>query len=584
LASSYTAIMTVDGNHLVVGNLLTSQEFWVPNWKDDRFKIENYNFGGTNYTHSSLVNTFSSLPNYLGNLSFADLQALTGSEVYNKTLMENTLAFYGKYIANTKPEILADASYDSKVGFAVSGTFSIDDEAVSTIDLSILSKPDWLDVDLDNLTFTGTPGRKEIGEHNLILKAVDEFGAQDFKTIPIKVISANSALVGYPKLKFDKDSLIVDLQKSELSDADGVAKQKSYWEISRKSGSKITVEDVDELNLSPIDFSLSNPLADVFILGGEKALKGAQLKIDSYVDDLATFTKTNASGQFALDTVPSGPVKISLAPDEIELSSRVEVEDTLGNTETKYAEKLILNSLEETVNLSDVLASLKHIIGLKSVSGASFTQGDVNNDGSINLSDVLGMLKHIIGLKELPAAQVVSESYFRSKHIDFNASLNPSDQTKIDMSLDLNALAEQYGKDLLGYKVELSSQRDTEIEAAFETISETDFLVVQNPASLSMSLTANLEQVTNLRDVGIFQFATATLDQDSFDIADLKVDVEVLLEGSDQVINESFVYYFENGEHLDGAIDLTQGMQNLVIYAPGDLDGTLDDYQGYELV
>ena len=132
--------------------------------------------------------------------------------------------------------------------------------------------------------------------------------------------------------------------------------------------------------------------------------------------------------------------------------------------------------------------------------------------------------------------------------------------------------------------IKLSFQaKDTEIEAAFETISETDFSLCRT-LSLSMSLTANLEQVTNLRDVGIFKFATATLDQDSFDIADLKVDVEVLLEGSDQVINESFVYYFENGEHLDGAIDLTQGMQNLVIYAPGDLDGTLDDYQGYELV
>jgi len=319
-------------------------------------------------------------------------------------------------------------------------------------------------------------------------------------------------------------------------------------------------------------------------LGGEKALKGAQLKIDSYVDDLAAFTKTNASGEFALDIVPSGPVKISLAPDEIELSSRVEVEDTLGNTETKYAEKLILNSLDETVDLLDVIVSLKHYLGLKSVSGASFTQGDINNDGSIDLSDVVGMLKHVLGLRELPAAQVVSESYFRSKHIEFNTSLNSSDQTRIDMSLDLDALAKQYGKDLLGYKMELSSQRDAEIEVEFEPISEMDFLVVQNPASRSMSLTANLEQVTNLGDVDAFKFATATLDRDSSDIADLKIDVEVLFEGSDQVINESFIYYFENGEHLDGAIDLTQGMQNLVIYAPGDVDGTLDDYQGYELV
>jgi len=61
------------------------------------------------------------------------------------------------------------------------------------------------------------------------------------------------------------------------------------------------------------------------------------------------------------------------------------------------------------INLSDVLAQLKHIINLKELKGAAFAAGDADNNNSINLSDVLANLKHIIGLKKIDTFDIVTE-------------------------------------------------------------------------------------------------------------------------------------------------------------------------------
>ena len=581
LESDYTAIISVDNKHLVIGNTLTNQEFWVPNWKDDQFKIETYNLAGNVYTHTFLANTVASLPNYLGNVSFSDLQALTGSEVYNKSLLENTLEFYQNYISNVAPEISTKNSYNSKTGYLVEGTFSISDEATETVDLAIISKPDWLNVDLQGLTFSGVPSRNDIGENNLILKVEDEFGIQSYTTILISVESANSAVVGRPTLKFNKSQFTIELDRDDLIDFDGILKQKSYWEIGREGGSKISIEDTDELTVSPVSFSVSDPIADVFVFGSEKLLQGAQLRVDSHVEDFDALTKTNAFGQFSLSTVPEGPVTISLEPDEIEISSRVEIEDNLGNKETKFTDNFILNALEETVNLSDVLSSLKHIIGLREVSGANFTKGDLNSDGEINLSDVLGMLKHIIGLRELPSPKIVNEDYFISKHLELTTSTDQTNRVEIEINTNLSALAEHYTSDLLGYSIQFASERDPSLDVSLQSINDPSLLAVSN--SNAMSIAPNLEQLSALNTIGKFDIGTVKIGQDAYGIADLQVDMELVLKGTNEIITESFQYYFDNGEFLDGAVDLTKGNQRLVIYAPGDMDGTLDNYQGYEL-
>ena len=61
------------------------------------------------------------------------------------------------------------------------------------------------------------------------------------------------------------------------------------------------------------------------------------------------------------------------------------------------------------VDLSDVLAQLKHIVGLKELSGHGFAAGDIDNNNTVDLSDVLAALKHIFGLKKIDTFDIVTE-------------------------------------------------------------------------------------------------------------------------------------------------------------------------------
>lgn len=83
------------------------------------------------------------------------------------------------------------------------------------------------------------------------------------------------------------------------------------------------------------------------------------------------------------------------------------------------------NTASDPINLSDVLAQLKHIIGLKELKANALQAGDTNNDGTVNLSDVLGNLKHIIGLKEIDSFDLVTDNGFaiNSLNADSNGNL-----------------------------------------------------------------------------------------------------------------------------------------------------------------
>ena len=70
------------------------------------------------------------------------------------------------------------------------------------------------------------------------------------------------------------------------------------------------------------------------------------------------------------------------------------------------------SSASDPIDLSDVLSQLKHIVGLKDLTGKAFHAGDTNNDGNVNLSDVLENLKHIVGLKEIASFDLVTENGF----------------------------------------------------------------------------------------------------------------------------------------------------------------------------
>ena len=127
---------------------------------------------------------------------------------------------------------------------------------------------------------------------------------------------------------------------------------------------------------------------------------------------------------------------------ELSLASKTSVEDV--KVEGLNSFKTGLRKTGETnatdpINLSDVLAQLKHIIGLKELKNQSFHAGDNNNDGNVDLSDVLGNLKHIIGLKEIDSFDLVTDNGFaiNSLNTDSNGELTlvingDADQSHVD--------------------------------------------------------------------------------------------------------------------------------------------------------
>ena len=130
---------------------------------------------------------------------------------------------------------------------------------------------------------------------------------------------------------------------------------------------------------------------------------------------------------------------------DVSLASKTSVDDVkvegLNSFKTGLRKSGETNA-SDPINLSDVLAQLKHIVGLKELKANALQAGDSNNDGTVNLSDVLGNLKHIIGLKEIDSFDLVTDNGFaiNSLNADSNGNLTlvingDADQSHADWDL-----------------------------------------------------------------------------------------------------------------------------------------------------
>jgi peptidylprolyl isomerase len=128
---------------------------------------------------------------------------------------------------------------------------------------------------------------------------------------------------------------------------------------------------------------------------------------------------------------------------DVAVKTSVSTVNVDGITSFKTSIKKVSDdSASNPINLSDVLAQLKHIVGLKELKANALQAGDTNNDGTVNLSDVLGNLKHIVGLKEIDTFDLVTDNGFaiNSLNSDSNGYLTlvingDADQSHADWDL-----------------------------------------------------------------------------------------------------------------------------------------------------
>ena len=112
---------------------------------------------------------------------------------------------------------------------------------------------------------------------------------------------------------------------------------------------------------------------------------------------------------------------------EMSLSSEKEIRDVKIEGMTSFKSGIAKqneSTASDPINLSDVLAQLKHIIGLRELKANALQAGDTNNDGEVNLSDVLVNLKHIIGLREIDTFDLVTDNGFAVNALDADSKGN----------------------------------------------------------------------------------------------------------------------------------------------------------------
>jgi hypothetical protein len=183
--------------------------------------------------------------------------------------------------------------------------------------------------------------------------------------------------------------------------------------------SKIT-KTLDVSGYDHFIFTEDNDLSTVTLKSSEIA---SSLKVKEVV------SKTLDISGLAFPINEQGELSLSSA----QTISSVKI-DGISSLKSSIAKQGETNA-SNPINLSDVLAQLKHIIGLRELKANALQAGDTNNDGEVNLSDVLVNLKHIIGLREIDTFDLVTDNGFAINALDADS--------KGDLTLVINGDADQ---------------------------------------------------------------------------------------------------------------------------------------------
>ena len=210
------------------------------------------------------------------------------------------------------------------------------------------------------------------------------------------------------------------------------------------SGNDYFVYSLDPLAPVGIDTITDfNSAEDVIDLVGYDKSKITQ-KLDASGYDQFIFTEDSGTSSLTIETpqvATSLKVKnlkdnvLRLSDSDLTVSSlgELSVSDLKAISNVKVdgvtnfkadLKKVGDRAASDPINLSDVLAQLKHIIGLRELKANAIQAGDTNNDGEVNLSDVLDNLKHIIGLRTIDTFDLVTDNGFAVNALDADSKGN----------------------------------------------------------------------------------------------------------------------------------------------------------------
>ena len=206
------------------------------------------------------------------------------------------------------------------------------------------------------------------------------------------------------------------VQRSDTSDYDDDASTTSFVK-----SNWTTVYDATQAVMVPFPNALETALYEMnFTVIGDIT----EVNVGFSVDDL------KEGSDYALTAAAAAPITIEL--DREATNETTEISITLGSSAPTGVELSFVSSTAEDavvtalngqldystvttfthvtleegsytadIAISDVISSLKHIVGLETLTGAGLIAADVDNDGDVAIADVISQLKHIVGLETL---------------------------------------------------------------------------------------------------------------------------------------------------------------------------------------
>ena len=254
--------------------------------------------------------------------------------------------------------------------------------------------------------------------------------------------------------------------------------------------------------------------------------------------------------------------------------------DEFDNIELTESDNLQLNNFSSAVSLSDAIMVLENIVGLQNFNAEQDAIADTNNDGSVSLSDAIVILEQIVGLSSTPAPRVVADNYFTTKKFFFEAIEEQEESVDFEIVLDFAKLANEFESEINGFTLTIVNSQTT--DEVFN--SSSDDILFQSSEGGQFALVLDRTGNTNLASLGKQSTFSTSILKDASGLSSLNANLEISFVGSQTEVEQEFLFFFDEGNYIDGAINLAGAQSEYLCFMPGDVNGSLDDITVYELI
>jgi len=247
-----------------------------------------------------------------------------------------------------------------------------------------------------------------------------------------------------------------------ISGADFVGASKSGTTIYIKTSSielfgTPGLDQIVRVSLTDLNYDVvsnNNVQADNIVINGSVSNSGKSLAFTSLSSNLVPIDQT-LGVDYDLYVLTDTSIDIHIgetSPNALVLQfvdfNFGRMTATLDNGTLEYSSlgafshvSLDSSDYEADIDISDVISSLKHIVGLDPLDGAALQAADVDNDGAVAIADVISQLKHIVGLETITAFDLVDTVGARvTKITEATSNLQLVLNGDVDLSTALNSL------------------------------------------------------------------------------------------------------------------------------------------------